>query len=182
MTVSLRTLNVEDLAQYEYWLQPKHAYHKLNGPYFKKKTAEELAKEIAEIRHKIKEGNENPLANRRIISNENSDLIGEVSWYWKSRETNWLELGIVIFDEQYWGKGIGTQAFELWINMVFAQQPNIVRLGISTWSGNAGMIRLAKKLGMQEEARYRKARIVDGKYFDSISFGILREEWDNRMK
>jgi putative hydrolase of HD superfamily len=25
---------------------------------------------------------------------------------------------------------------------------------------------------------YRKARIVDGKHYDSVSYGILREEWE----
>jgi len=39
------------------------------------------------------------------------------------------------------------------------------------------MIRLALKLGMIEEARFRNARIVLGNYYDSVSYGILREEW-----
>jgi len=42
------------------------------------------------------------------------------------------------------------------------------------------MIELAKKLGVQKEAEYRKARIVNGKYFDSISYGILREELERQ--
>lgn len=28
-------------------------------------------------------------------------------------------------------------------------------------------------------AVYRKARIVDGQYYDSVSYGILREEWED---
>jgi len=43
-----------------------------------------------------------------------------------------------------------------------------------------GMIKLARKLGFQQEACFRKARIVDGKYYDGLGFGILREEWKNR--
>ena len=39
-------------------------------------------------------------------------------------------------------------------------------------------MRLAEKLGYQEEARFRKARIVNGEYYDGIGFGILREEWE----
>lgn len=62
---------------------------------------------------------------------------------------------------------------------MFKEKTEIVRIGITTWSGNSGMIRLAKKLGMKEEARYRKARIVNGKYFDSVSYGILKKEWKN---
>lgn len=39
------------------------------------------------------------------------------------------------------------------------------------------MMKLATKLGFQEEACFRKARIVKGEYFDSIGYGILREEF-----
>jgi len=39
------------------------------------------------------------------------------------------------------------------------------------------MMNLAEKLGLEKEAVYRKARIVDKQYYDSISYGILKEEW-----
>ena len=112
-----------------------------------------------------------------MIVNKKNELIGEVNWYWKSKETNWLEIGIVIFDEKNWGKGIGIQAMRLWICEMFESKTELVRIGLTTWSGNEGMIKLAEKLRLKKEAEYRKARIVDGKYYDSISYGILREEW-----
>ena len=117
----------------------------------------------------------------RIISNDKNELIGEVSWYWKSEETLWLEIGIVIFSEKYWKKSIGYKALKMWINEIFVTKKEIVRIGLTTWSGNTGMLRLADKIGLKKEAEYRKARIVDGNYFDSISYGILREEW-NELK
>jgi putative hydrolase of HD superfamily len=48
---------------------------------------------------------------------------------------------------------------------------------MTTWSGNTRMMHLAEKLGFVKEAVYRKARIVNGIYYDSVSYGILREEW-----
>jgi RimJ/RimL family protein N-acetyltransferase len=48
---------------------------------------------------------------------------------------------------------------------------------MSTWSGNARMVKVAEKLGMKEEARIRDARIVNHEYFDAIKMGILRTEW-----
>ena len=44
-------------------------------------------------------------------------------------------------------------------------------------SGNHGMMRLAEKLGFLQEARFRKARIVRGEYYDGLGYGVLREEW-----
>lgn len=41
------------------------------------------------------------------------------------------------------------------------------------------MMRLGEKLGMKLEGRLRKCRLVNGKYYDSIRMGILREEWEH---
>ncbi len=113
-----------------------------------------------------------------MIANRQSDkIIGSVSRYWISQETNWSAVGIVIFDSASWGKGIGYEALGLWSDYLFTQFPDWVRLDLRTWSGNQGMIRLALKLGYSEEARFRKARLVDGAYFDGLGFGILRDEW-----
>lgn len=177
--IALRKIRQEDLVEYKYWKLPEHKYHLFNGPYFKKSTKEEIEIEIRNISKEFEKGNNNPLSQKRIISNGKNKLIGEVSWYWRSRETNWLELGIVIFDENYWGKGIGYEAFKLWIQQIFTSKEEIIRLGITTWSGNKGMVELAKKVGMKKEAEYRKARIINGIYYNSISYGILREEWDD---
>jgi RimJ/RimL family protein N-acetyltransferase len=106
-------------------------------------------------------------------------LIGTVSWYWVDKQTNWLCNGIAIYDSRYWSGGYGTDAFTLWTDYIF-ETMDVVRVGISTWSGNERMIRLAKKIGMVEEGRIRKARIVRSKYYDSVKMGILREEWEER--
>lgn len=176
--VLLKKLKVENLDDYKYWKHPKHNYHLLNGPYFKKSSEKKIEQQIQALKLKFQKGNE-VLENIRIITNKENEMIGEVSWYWKSKETNWLEIGIVIFNDKFWNKGIGYTALKLWINEVFIVKDDIIRLGITTWSGNVGMLKLAKKLGMKKEARYRKARIVNGEYFDSVSYGILRDEWEN---
>jgi putative hydrolase of HD superfamily len=41
-------------------------------------------------------------------------------------------------------------------------------------------MRLAEKLGYRLEARFRKARVVDGVHFDALGYGILKEEWQAR--
>lgn len=51
-------------------------------------------------------------------------------------------------------------------------------LVLTTWSGNLGMMKLAEKLRMKKEAHIPKVRYYQGKYFDSIKYGILREDWE----
>ncbi|MEM7125532.1 MAG: GNAT family protein [Chloroflexota bacterium] len=123
-----------------------------------------------------------PTPRKRLVIAEqvNEQLIGTVSWYWIGQETDWLAQGIVIFDESHWQRCIGYEAFGLWSQYLFDNMPQIVRLDLRTWSGNHGMQGLARKLGYQEEARFRNARLVDGEYYDGLGFGILREEWESR--
>ena len=102
---------------------------------------------------------------------------GIVSYYWEHEPSKWLEMGIVLHEAGSWGNGIGTRALKLWINHLFNTMP-LVRVGFTTWSGNARMIRVGEKLGMQMEARIRKVRLYEGQYYDSIRMGMLREEWE----
>lgn len=103
-----------------------------------------------------------------------------MSSYWESIETNWLCIGITIYDENQWGKGLGFEALRAWIDYLFETRLELVRLDMRTWSGNQGMVKLALKLGFTQEACFRKARIVKGQYYDSLGFGILREEWESQ--
>jgi len=179
MHIILRSLELKDLDDYLKWNHPKQAFHKFNGPYFDQQTEEGLNKQVEVLRARLLNGEINVLNQNQIIAEANTNkILGEVSWYWKSKETNWLEIGVVIFNENYWSKGIGYQAMILWINEIFDLFPEIVRIGFTTWSGNLGMMKLGEKLKFNKEAVYRKARIVNGKYFDSVSYGILKEDWN----
>lgn len=113
-----------------------------------------------------------------IALRDTDTLLGIVTRAWESRETNWPLVGIAIFDPSWWGRGVGYQSLGLWGDYLFREMPEIVRLDLRTWSGNVGMMRLAEKLGYRLEARFRKARIVEGRYYDGLGYGVLREEWD----
>lgn len=181
--IILREIEIKDLEDYLYWNHPSREFHKYNGPYYGRSSEEELKKYVEELRTLLLSGQKNVLKNKKIIADlETDEIIGQVNWYWKSQETLWMEIGIVIFNENYWGKGIGYTSLKLWIDELFGEKPELVRLGLSTWSGNIRMMKLAEKLGLSKEAVYRKARIVDNQYYDSVSYGILKEEWENLSK
>lgn len=114
-----------------------------------------------------------------LIIEKDAQIIGTVTYYWEHKPSLWLEMGIMIYDPEFWSGGYGTEALSLWIDVLFASMP-LVRVGLTTWSGNARMIRVAEKLGMQMEARIRKVRLYRGTFYDSIRMGILREEWTQR--
>ncbi len=178
-TVQLRDWTLADMELYRHWNTGRHKWMDFDGPYYDKLSLEELDNQIPRLEEYIKADKWPSLRSRQIIASlEDDKLLGQVSRYWQSRETNWLSIGIVIYDEADWGKGIGYEALGLWIDYLFEAMPELVRLDMRTWSGNHGMMKLGKKLGFKQEACFRKARIIKGVYYDSIGMGILREEWE----
>ena len=178
--IHLRDWKTEDLETYKYWNQGDQLWMQYDGPYYPKVSPEHLDLFIEKISDWIEKGNWSSPRRRLVISNNSNDeMLGTVSWYWQSQETNWISMGINIFDDKNWSKGIGFEALKLWINYLFDCDKNLVRLDLRTWSGNHGMIKLAQKLGFKQEACFRNARMVKGKYYDSIAMGILREEWES---
>ncbi|OPA73744.1 GNAT family N-acetyltransferase [Paenibacillus selenitireducens] len=113
----------------------------------------------------------------RMIIESDGEIIGSLSYYWEHRPSNWLEIGIVIYNSNYWNGGYGTEALRIWISYLLESLP-LVRVGLTTWSGNVRMMRAAEKVGMTLEGRMRKCRLYQGIYYDSIRMGMLREEWD----
>ncbi len=178
--IILRDWISDDVEPYGYWMKPGHKWLALDGPYYRNMTEEEIPKSMAKLQGFIdRQEWDTPRRKLVIAEKQTNKIVGTVNWYWVSEETNWLDTGISIWDDTHWGRGIGFEAFGLWLDYLFAAMPQIVRLGAGTWSGNHGMMALAQKIGMREEACRRDARIVKGKYYDSMGYGILRSEWNS---
>ena len=170
-----------DLEAWAYWMAPAHEWQALDGPYYPAPDAEKVAVMMAEKRAQIEAG-EWPRPRRDLVIADirTDDLMGHVNWYWQSEETHWLSLGLGVYNPSHWRRGVGYEALGLWSDYMWRAQLAIVRLDLRTWSGNRGMMRLAEKLGYKEEACFRRARIVNGVYYDALGYGVLREEWQER--
>lgn len=116
---------------------------------------------------------EGDLAQVVVVNNQPA---GTVTYHWESETTRWLEIGIAIYSQDQWGKGIGRKALSVWVTHMF-NRFEIERVGLTTWSGNPRMIACAKAIGMQIEGTLRKVRYYNGVYYDSVKMGVLREEW-----
>jgi putative hydrolase of HD superfamily len=174
----LRYWCTQDLEAYGAWLQPGHEWQQLDGPYYPRANTPKIQKKIEALRERIEKAQwPTPCFDLAVVDRQSDRLIGRVSRYWQSEETLWLSIGITIFDPRDWGRGLGFEALGGWTGHLFNSMPELLRLDLRTWSGNRGMMRLAEKLGFREEARFRRARIVDGEPFDGMGYGILREEW-----
>ncbi|MDM5188336.1 GNAT family protein [Bacillus sp. DX4.1] len=111
-----------------------------------------------------------------LIESDNG-IIGTIGYYWEHKPTRWLEIGITIYNPAYWNGGYGTEALRMYVDFLF-QNMEIGRVGLTTWSGNERMMKVAEKIGMKLEGRMRKCRYYNGEYYDSIRMGMIREEWE----
>lgn len=107
-------------------------------------------------------------------------MVGLISAYWSDSDLKqWLEIGIVLYRVDSWGKGIGSSALSQWLQILFKRFEYLPHIGFTTWSGNPGMQALGEKNKMTKEAVIRQVRFWNGQYYDSVKYGILRDEWLN---
>ncbi len=88
-------------------------------------------------------------------------------------------VGIGIGDRTYWGKGYGTDAMRVVLRYAFAEL-NLHRVTLGVFEYNARAIRSYQKAGFVVEGRIRQEMVRDGRRWDGIYMGILRDEWEKK--
>lgn len=87
------------------------------------------------------------------------------------------ELGYWIAEE-YWGKGFATEAASAAIQYGF-EELELEIIGICTSPSNSRSQRVIEKLGFTYEGTHRRCyKIYDGSVRDSLTFSLLKEEWE----
>lgn len=92
-------------------------------------------------------------------------------------EDAWLY--IAIYERDYLGKGYGTDGMRLIMHYGFMEL-NLRRISLGLNSYNERALRTYQKVGFQLEGRVRQDVVKDGKRYDGLFMGILREEWEAR--
>jgi RimJ/RimL family protein N-acetyltransferase len=177
--INLRTTRWSDLDDYERWKSSDLKAWQFDGPWYKGKDPPLSA--VINWRKKWLGGDRKPAYPFLEIETKDNIHIGWVVVYYHEDDPHMPEIGIGIYEDSYWGKGMGTEALSLWIDYLFSER-KFTRLGFVTWEGNKGMIHIGEKLGFIEEARTRKSCEVNGIFYDRIKMGILRSEWEERKK
>jgi RimJ/RimL family protein N-acetyltransferase len=137
-----------------------------------KKEYEKLEKEIEE---------EKEMYYFAIRARDDDRLIGKavihrIEW---SNGNSSLRLGIGSADDRR--KGFGSQALQMLLRFAFAEL-NLFRVSANVPEYNEAATALLAKFGFLEEVRRRQALERDGRRWDLISFGLLKDEWQNQAK
>ncbi|HEX2992991.1 MAG TPA: GNAT family protein [Anaerolineales bacterium] len=93
------------------------------------------------------------------------DLIHSVAW-----------VGIAIGERDFWGKGYGTDMMRLCLRYAFLEL-GVQRVSLGLHEYNPRALRSYEKAGFRLEGRTRGDLLREGKRYDSLWMGVLREEW-----
>jgi len=127
----------------------------------------------------IEEGQEKAQPNQfefLIRTLENDRLIGGIGLeipHWSHADA-FVGMGIGERDAQ--NKGYGSDALRVVLRFAFTEL-NLRRITLNVFEYNPRAIRVYEKVGFQHEGRARGLLNRDGKRYDMLYMGILREEW-----
>ena len=116
-----------------------------------------------------------------IVDKVSKKLIGTISLTkvdWISRTS---ELGVAIWNKEYWGKGYGTEAIILLLDYGFSFL-NLRKVWLRVFDFNIRAIKAYEKVGFIKEGTLRKHVYKNGKYVDVIIMGIFRDEFYSKNK
>jgi RimJ/RimL family protein N-acetyltransferase len=107
---------------------------------------------------------------------EDDTLIGQLGLdvvNWPGRDAF---VGLGIGETNYWSKGYGTDAMNALLRFAFIEI-NLRRVTLTVFEYNPRAIRSYEKAGFRHEGRKRQLLHREGKRWDELYMGILREEW-----
>jgi RimJ/RimL family protein N-acetyltransferase len=116
-----------------------------------------------------------------VMETKEGVYIGQISLHkidWKNSNA---ELGIVIGNKEYWGKGYGTEAIKILLHHAFNQM-NLYKIDLQVFEFNQRGIRCYEKCGFKKEGKLRKNHFYKAKYYDVILMGILKDEFEKTNK
>jgi RimJ/RimL family protein N-acetyltransferase len=137
-----------------------------------KKKYEALEKEIEESKDQfyftIRLRSDDP--------DQNDRLVGFARLFWIEWTHGAGQVVLGIGDPSDRRKGYGSEVLNLLLRYAFAEL-NLFRLSAQIPAYNPGALRLFQKAGFVEEVRRRQALNRDGRFWDLIHVGLLRDEW-----
>jgi len=111
---------------------------------------------------------------------DSGELVGDVVLMWHSREHRGGEIGYVL-NPEFSGHGYATEAVRRLLGLAF-DDLGLHRVIARVDARNDASARLARRLGMRQEAYLVRNEWFKGEWTDEVDFALLEEEWLPRSK
>ncbi|MDD3187574.1 MAG: GNAT family protein [Bacilli bacterium] len=167
--VYLSPMNVEDAEAYLTWLNDRKVSDNIHAT----SKIYNLPREVEWIENSLKNGD----YTFSIILKEKDILIGNAGIHNIKNIDRAATLGIFIGDEEYRGKGIGTEVIMLLLDYGF-NYLNLHSIDLDVFSFNKRAISCYKKVGFKECGVRHECYYLDGKYHDDIKMEILKSDFE----
>ena len=111
---------------------------------------------------------------------ETGELGGDVVLFWHSSAHAGGELGYV-FNPALGGRGYATEAAHVMLRLGF-EGLGLHRIVARIDERNESSVKLARRLGMRQEARLVRNEFFKGEWSTKFDFAMLADEWHARQK
>ena len=114
-----------------------------------------------------------------IVVKRTDKIIGSVDFNHR-HEDDVLEIGYTLHPD-YWGRGYVPEAARALIDLAF-KELDLHKIELTCFGYNVQSQRVAEKLGFALEARIRDRKDAQGNRCDSLIYGLLKSEWEDKGK
>jgi RimJ/RimL family protein N-acetyltransferase len=106
---------------------------------------------------------------------QTSELAGDAVLFWHSQEHAHGEIGYV-FNPVLGGRGYATETVTMMLRLSF-EELGLHRISARIDERNVPSLRLARRVGMRQEARLVENKLFKGEWSTEIGFAMLAAEW-----
>lgn len=175
--IILRDMMEKDPEDYVRWFSIQTEWTAWDAPWEPIEPEESTIESWTDYYNKVKNLSKDALRWKFEIE-VNGKHLGWVSSYLLDENYEWVSsdsafkkvrraIGINICENDFWSKGIGTNALEAFLK--YYLDLGYQEIYTQTWSGNTRMLKVAAKLGFQICHTRKDFREVNGKRYDALT-------------
>ena len=114
-----------------------------------------------------------------IITDDGRSHIGNCGLFEIDKRSKKAKLWIYIGEKDHWGKGLGRKALKQLLDLGF-QDLDLNRIYLYIVEDNTRAQKLYESMGFVKEGVCRGDTFIEGRYKDTIYYGLLKEEYMSR--
>ena len=113
-----------------------------------------------------------------VIEDKNCNAVGFIITFDCDQRMGTFKYGIFMLDSAK-GKGYGSEAVKIMLNYYF-NELRYNKVNVYIYEFNTPSIAFHEKLGFVKEGRLRQMAYTNGKYHDTIFYGMLKSEFNEK--
>jgi RimJ/RimL family protein N-acetyltransferase len=111
-----------------------------------------------------------------VVAKDSGKSIGTAKIHGINKKNGTCNLGMMLGNKNYWGKGYGQDTYMTAIDFAFTHL-KIRKIWEAANENNIASLSMCAKAGFQEEGRLKEQVLSDGKYIDKILLGLFAKNW-----